>query len=167
MFVGGRERVQGVERWMESKDWVPARVKSILKRISEAGETFVTRSDDVAKGTYAGGGDVNRPKRVIIIGDSLVVGIGCKEAPVMPVALCRQLASLLKVDVQWRALGVDGGDVRTIHRCGAGLEAIWGWLGGMCFLGLVSVSENVLLFVCLFVCLFVSCFVALFLCAFF
>lgn len=109
-----RERMHGVEKWMEDKDWVPARVKHLIKRISKDADTRVIQSDDVSRAAPTGSKDT---KRVIIIGDSLVVGIGCKESPVMPVALCRQLASLLKVDVQWRALGVDGGDVRTIHRC--------------------------------------------------
>jgi len=60
-------------------------------------------------------GTQRQMKRIVIIGDSLVVGVGCKEAPVMPEAICGRLAELLRVDVQWRALGVDGGDVRTIH----------------------------------------------------
>ncbi|EKX44841.1 hypothetical protein GUITHDRAFT_152879 [Guillardia theta CCMP2712] len=57
-----------------------------------------------------------RRRNVLIIGDSLVVGIGCKEAPVMPQIICKRLANLLKVDVSWKALGVNGGDVRTIHK---------------------------------------------------
>jgi len=57
-----------------------------------------------------------RRRNVLIIGDSLVVGIGCKEAPVMPQIICKRLANLLQVDVSWKALGVNGGDVRTIHK---------------------------------------------------
>jgi len=61
--------------------------------------------------------DEQAPHRnVLIIGDSLVVGIGCKDKPILPQALCRQMAELLKVDISWRALGVNGGDVRTIHK---------------------------------------------------
>ena len=41
-----------------------------------------------------------RRRNVLIIGDSLVVGIGCKEAPVMPQIICKRLANLLKVCVR-------------------------------------------------------------------
>ena len=56
-----------------------------------------------------------RRRNVLIVGDSLVVGIGCKEKPVLPQVLSRSLANALKVDISWRAIGVNGGDMKTIH----------------------------------------------------
>jgi len=132
----------GVERWVEERDRdggkVPPWVRGLVRRISERrdgaerpregdanrGEATVA-SNQGWQSRPAGWGSIwrwrrgerreQKMKRIVIIGDSLVVGIGCKEAPVMPEAICGRLAELLRVDVQWRALGVDGGDVRTIH----------------------------------------------------
>lgn len=58
----------------------------------------------------------SRRRNVLIIGDSLVVGIGCKDTMVLPQRICRQISDLLQVDISWRAVGVNGGDVRTIHQ---------------------------------------------------
>jgi hypothetical protein len=55
-------------------------------------------------------------RNVLIVGDSLVVGIGCKDTMVLPQGICRQISDLLQVDISWRAVGVNGGDVRTIHQ---------------------------------------------------
>jgi lysophospholipase L1-like esterase len=70
------------------------------------------------------GQDENRPKkpsqkrakRVLIIGDSLVVGIGCEEQAVMPHALCKKLSELLEADIVWSSYGINGADIRTIYR---------------------------------------------------
>eukprot|EP00291_Cryptomonas_curvata_P001764 CAMPEP_0172186378 /NCGR_PEP_ID=MMETSP1050-20130122/20721_1 /TAXON_ID=233186 /ORGANISM="Cryptomonas curvata, Strain CCAP979/52" /LENGTH=183 /DNA_ID=CAMNT_0012860527 /DNA_START=583 /DNA_END=1132 /DNA_ORIENTATION=- len=72
---------------------------------------------------WSGQGD-NRPqkpsqkqtKRVLIIGDSLVVGIGCEEQAVMPHALCKKLSELLEADILWSSYGINGADIRTIYR---------------------------------------------------
>jgi hypothetical protein len=58
---------------------------------------------------------------VIVLGDSLVTGVGCSVAsaargPVLPRIIAERLASLLGVDVEWIALGVCGADVDTIRR---------------------------------------------------
>eukprot|EP00291_Cryptomonas_curvata_P028916 CAMPEP_0172212232 /NCGR_PEP_ID=MMETSP1050-20130122/36876_1 /TAXON_ID=233186 /ORGANISM="Cryptomonas curvata, Strain CCAP979/52" /LENGTH=225 /DNA_ID=CAMNT_0012892837 /DNA_START=583 /DNA_END=1259 /DNA_ORIENTATION=+ len=71
---------------------------------------------------WSGQGD-NRPqkpsqkqtKRVLIIGDSLVVGIGCEEQAVMPHALCKKLSELLEADILWSSYGINGADIRTIY----------------------------------------------------
>jgi lysophospholipase L1-like esterase len=57
-----------------------------------------------------------KPKRVLIIGDSLVVGIGCEEQAVMPQALCKKLSELLESDIIWSSYGINGADIRTIYR---------------------------------------------------
>ena len=54
-----------------------------------------TEGDDQASGPS------RRRKTVLIIGDSLVVGIGCKYEAVMPKALCDSLAEHLQADISW------------------------------------------------------------------
>lgn len=80
------------------------------------------------------------PIRVVVIGDSLAVGVGCieqfeamedrpmslientkvndssnKTSPVFPQALARTLSLHFKRPVHWRSGGVDGGDIRDIR----------------------------------------------------
>lgn len=55
-------------------------------------------------------------KRIIVLGDSLVVGVGCNAAPVISQSLARGFAQRFKSDVAWRSFGIDGGDARTIHQ---------------------------------------------------
>ena len=64
----------------------------------------------------AAAGTTRQRRNVLIIGDSLVVGIGCRDTMVLPQGICRQISDLLQVDISWRAVGVNGGDVRTIHQ---------------------------------------------------
>ena len=56
-----------------------------------------------------------KAKRLIVIGDSLVLGIGCDEAPVISNSLARGLSRHSHRDVAWRSFGVDGGDTRTVQ----------------------------------------------------
>jgi len=55
-------------------------------------------------------------KRIIVLGDSLVVGVGCNAAPVISQSLARGFAQRFKSNVAWRSFGIDGGDARTIHQ---------------------------------------------------
>lgn len=80
------------------------------------------------------------PIRVVVIGDSLAIGVGCieqfeamedrpmslientkvenssnKTSPVFPQALARTLSLHFKRPVHWRSGGVDGGDIRDIR----------------------------------------------------
>ena len=76
------------------------------------------RPGDAQEGSasIAAGAARRRTRNVLIIGDSLVVGIGCKDRMVLPQGICRQISDLLQVDISWRAVGVNGGDVRTIKQ---------------------------------------------------
>ena len=89
--------------------------------------------------------DHNDPIRVLVIGDSLAIGVGCIETfdptkvhslapalventsaelcddlrhhqgPVFPQTLARTLSRHFRLPVQWRSAGVDGGDVYEIR----------------------------------------------------
>jgi hypothetical protein len=109
---------QGVERWSIDSPHreMPRWVENLMRRISRSSEKTSMPEPENVQPVDSERQKQTNTKRVLIIGDSLVVGIGCKKCAVLPQAICKQLAQLLHVDVEWRALGVDGGDVRTIHK---------------------------------------------------
>jgi lysophospholipase L1-like esterase len=55
-------------------------------------------------------------RRVIVLGDSLVLSIGCDEVPVFAESVARGVALTHKTNVSWRSFGIDGGDVSTIRQ---------------------------------------------------
>ena len=67
---------------------------------------------------------ISKPKRILIIGDSLVSGVGGEssfddgpsDGPALPRQVARYLCELLNVDVQWNAMSLTGGDVRMLKR---------------------------------------------------
>ena len=71
-----------------------------------------------------GGRLVTRHKRILVIGDSLVSGVGGEssfdngpsDGPALPRQVARYLSELLNVDVQWNAMSLTGGDVRMLKR---------------------------------------------------
>ena len=64
-------------------------------------------------------------RRIIVLGDSLVLSIGCEENPVFAESIARGVSDHTKTNVVWRSFGVDGGDVRTIHqRCLENVRAV-------------------------------------------
>ncbi|CAN8066493.1 unnamed protein product [Agarophyton chilense] len=65
-----------------------------------------------------------RRKRILIIGDSLVSGVGGEssfdngpsDGPALPRQVARYLSEMLDIDVQWNAMSLTGGDVRMLKR---------------------------------------------------
>lgn len=63
-------------------------------------------------------------QRILIIGDSLVSGVGGEssfdngpsDGPALPRQVARYLSEMLRVDVQWNAMSLTGGDVRMLRR---------------------------------------------------
>lgn len=55
-----------------------------------------------------------RKLKLLIVGDSLVRGVGC-ASPVLPSVLATFLSYALKADVEWRAEGLVGGTVNDIR----------------------------------------------------
>lgn len=70
------------------------------------------------------GRPVTKKKRILIIGDSLVSGVGGessfedgpRDGPALPRQVARYLSEMLNVDVQWNAMSLTGGDVRMLKR---------------------------------------------------
>lgn len=54
-------------------------------------------------------------RRVVILGDSLVLSIGCAEQPVFAQSIASGISAKGRVDVSWRSFGIDGGDAGTIQ----------------------------------------------------
>lgn len=80
---------------------------------------------DLSPRTEEVNGDViTTRKRILIIGDSLVSGVGGlssfedgpSDGPALPRSVARYLSEMLNVDVQWNALSLTGGDVRMLTR---------------------------------------------------
>lgn len=67
---------------------------------------------------------VTKHRRILIIGDSLVSGVGGlssfddgpSDGPALPRQVARYLSEMLNVDVQWNAMSLTGGDVRMLKR---------------------------------------------------
>jgi len=64
--------------------------------------------------------DAGRRRVVFVAGDSTVCGVGCAtsdrcDGPTLPRRLARALGEALDVDVEWRALGYTGADVRALR----------------------------------------------------
>jgi lysophospholipase L1-like esterase len=65
-------------------------------------------------------GAAGRRRVVFVAGDSTVCGVGCAtsdrcDGPTLPRRLARALGEALDVDVEWRALGYKGADVRALR----------------------------------------------------
>lgn len=79
--------------------------------------------DDGGEGEGEGEGNApphcrrRRKRRILFVGDSLIVGVGCNEetGAVLPKVVAKTLADKLDVDIQWSAFGKVGGDVKTLH----------------------------------------------------
>uniref|UniRef100_A0A7S1XHK2 SGNH hydrolase-type esterase domain-containing protein n=1 Tax=Compsopogon caeruleus TaxID=31354 RepID=A0A7S1XHK2_9RHOD len=88
-----------LHRW---KDEYPGRVPSVV--VSESAGTSCACVPETPTS-----------KKIIFVGDSLVTGVGCTETPMLPRAVAKALAEHWKADVAWSAVGLTGGDVRTLH----------------------------------------------------
>lgn len=95
---------------------VGAAIESVKKQLEDLDLSPIVENRD--------GQLVTRPKRILIIGDSLVSGVGGEssfddgpsDGPALPRQVARYLCELLNVDVQWNAISLTGGDVRMLKR---------------------------------------------------
>lgn len=98
---------------------VEAAVKEAVKEAVSV--AAVSNSGNVG---LSGDGITTGRKRILIIGDSLVSGVGGESSfddgpstgPALPRQVARYLSEMLKMDVQWNALSLTGGDVRMLKR---------------------------------------------------
>ena len=68
--------------------------------------------------TLRGDGQVVEAKRILVLGDSLVLGIGCREvdAHILAKSIASSVCKSLLTEVQWWSYGINGGDVQSVHR---------------------------------------------------
>jgi hypothetical protein len=60
----------------------------------------------------------NKKFKLLVLGDSLVCGVGCDgphSSPVLPHILARVLSFSLKADVEWHSAGIVGGTIGQIR----------------------------------------------------
>lgn len=123
--------------------FVSATEKSSSDTISknQTSNSILTTPSLLRKLKSAKNSETKDPIRVLVIGDSLAIGVGCieqfgstkshllpptlventegkgylQQGPVFPQALARTLSRHFQLPVQWRSAGVDGGDVDDIR----------------------------------------------------
>lgn len=96
---------------------------AVASSVEQAQDGAVTVTAPVPTDAIGEGGEVRR-KRILIIGDSLVSGVGGESSfddgpstgPALPRQVARYLSEMLNVDVQWNAMSLTGGDVRMLKR---------------------------------------------------
>lgn len=94
-----------------------------LSAVIEQGPVMVG-AEATASGEVVGAGGDGHRKRILVIGDSLVSGVGGEssfdngpsDGPALPRQVARYLSEMLNVDVQWNAMSLTGGDVRMLKR---------------------------------------------------
>lgn len=84
-----------------------------------AAAPLLTKVQRTASGDRGTGEGAGRRKNVLVVGDSLITGVGCnpegKEGPTLPRAVAECMARCLRVDVSWTAIGKTGANIATLH----------------------------------------------------
>ena len=88
--------------------------------LHEGNQREVTEDDGVSSSSSSNNSNSSGPRRIklLVLGDSLAVGIGCDEAhsgPVFPRVLAKILNKCLKADVAWHSVGVSGATVTEMR----------------------------------------------------
>jgi len=88
------------------------RWKQLNRLIWRHGETDVEEKEAPQAAKAA------RKIKLLVLGDSLVAGVGCnntEESPVLPRVLARVLNKQLRADVEWHSAGIVGGTVTDLR----------------------------------------------------
>ena len=83
--------------------------------------TVATKTSEMSDDDGDRSGRKRRPlRRVVVVGDSLVTGVGCRmdrcDGPTLPRRLGEALADAIGADVEWVAVGAKGADLAAIRR---------------------------------------------------
>jgi lysophospholipase L1-like esterase len=99
------EPFHGTETWIDN-------VKSEIKRKKDKGEQFLKRISNILPLNLSNRNttttSTRRKIKLVLVGDSLVCGVGSKDL-VLPKVMAKALSVALKADVSWRAEGINGG----------------------------------------------------------
>jgi lysophospholipase L1-like esterase len=87
-------------------------------------EAIVASASKSAELQSAASGDTRKKPRILVIGDSLVSGVGgeaswksgSRSGPPLPRHIARALSEKWNADVQWNTMSLTGGDVRMLKR---------------------------------------------------
>ena len=95
------ERLEGRSARLSSKD-----DPSLVSAASTSMQRMIKNKNDSSSGLTR---TLRRTRRVVIVGDSLVTGVGCRvdrcDGPMLPRRLGEVLAELIGADVEWVAVG--------------------------------------------------------------
>ena len=95
------ERLEGRTARLSSKD-----DPSLVSAASTSMQRMIKNKNDSSSGLTR---TLRRTRRVVIVGDSLVTGVGCRvdrcDGPMLPRRLGEVLAELIGADVEWVAVG--------------------------------------------------------------
>ena len=95
------ERLEGRTSRLSSKD-----DHSLVSAASTSMQRMIKNKNDSSSGLTQ---TLRRTRRVVIVGDSLVTGVGCRvdrcDGPMLPRRLGEVLAELIGADVEWVAVG--------------------------------------------------------------
>ena len=99
------ERLEGQTARLSSKD-DPSLVSAATTSMQRMIPSKVKNKNDSSSGLTL---RLRRTRRVVIVGDSLVTGVGCRvdrcDGPMLPRRLGEVLAELIGADVEWVAVG--------------------------------------------------------------
>jgi hypothetical protein len=95
------ERLEGRTSRLSSKD-----DPSLVSAATTSMQRMIKNKKDSSSGLTR---TLRRTRRVVIVGDSLVTGVGCRvdrcDGPMLPRRLGEVLAELIGADVEWVAVG--------------------------------------------------------------
>ena len=95
------ERLEGRTARLSSKD-----DPSLVSAATTSMQRMIKNKNDSSSGLTR---TLRRTRRVVIVGDSLVTGVGCRvdrcDGPMLPRRLGEVLAELIGADVEWVAVG--------------------------------------------------------------
>ncbi|KAI0563016.1 SGNH hydrolase [Gracilaria domingensis] len=103
---------------------VEQKISDAVKNAVEGAKTKFAEANLKPLTSLPDGRSFVKRKRILIIGDSLVSGVGGEssfedgpsDGPALPRQVARYLSEMLNVDVQWNAMSLTGGDVRMLKR---------------------------------------------------
>jgi len=112
-------KLMKIKSWMENilKKKAFVKVESGIESSSSSSSSSSNRKTSYSAPSSSA---TSVPKKIklLIIGDSLVAGVGCTntEAPTLVKTIARTLSTTLGVDIEWKSAGIIGGttsDIRT------------------------------------------------------
>ena len=116
----------GIERWLGKVRSAGIELQDQWSELSQSDvnligklKSFIEKNKNFDALRNKNSATPRKKVKLLILGDSLVRGVGCDDAqgssPVLPCVLAKVLSLAFQVDVQWRAEGLIGGTVASMR----------------------------------------------------